>query len=88
MDEQIRLDPRMIRPQELEREPLSGQTVTVRSHQGGSIGFRGKEYKPGKDQLIKNVPVEAVAAIEGATFWQDKRTPFTIKCDVVVPETK
>lgn len=68
-EQQMLGDPRRIRPQELERDPLSGKTVTVRSHTGTGVSFRGKEYKPSKDGLIKKVPVEAIQAIQGCVFW-------------------
>jgi len=84
MEEQsIRLDPRGIRPQERERDPLSGETVNVRSHSGGSIGFRGKDYKPDKKTgIIHDLPIEAVQAVESATFWTNGK-PMQMKCDIV-----
>jgi len=72
-----------VRPQERERNPLSGQTVSVRIHGGGSLSFRGKEYKPDPaTSLIADLPIEAVAAIECATFWTNGK-PFTPRLDVI-----
>ena len=82
MDQEIKLDPRGIRPQEREKDALSGKTVNVRSHGGGSIGFRGKEYKPKKDGIIHNLPIEAVQAVESATFWTNGK-PMQMRCDIV-----
>ncbi len=65
-----------------EAEPLSGQVVTILMHNGNSIGFRGKEYCANKEGLIHKVPIEAVEAIQGATWWKDGREPFQLKCDI------
>jgi hypothetical protein len=71
-----------LRPAELERLPLSGQTVNVRSHGGTGVGFRGKEYKPKKDGIIYGLPVEAVQQIEGATYWFNGKAS-NLKFDIV-----
>lgn len=72
-----------LRPAELERNPLSGQTVTIRSHGCPSLSFRGKEYKADPEtKLIADVPVEAVEQIEGATYWTNGKSQ-QVRFDVI-----
>lgn len=83
----ITLDLRWIRPAELEKLPLSGKVVNYRSHTGQGIGFRGKEYKPGKDGIVRDVPIEAIQQIAGATYWS-RAEPKAVSFDIIPEEPK
>jgi hypothetical protein len=66
----------------------SGKTVTVKSHSGGGVGFGGREYKPGRDGLIRNLPIEAVWEVEGATYWRNGTEPFKVQLEIIEEVTK
>jgi hypothetical protein len=83
----IQLDMRWARPAELERLPLSGKTVKFRSHSGQGIGFRGKEYKPDEDGIVRDVPIEAIQQIAGATYWL-RGEPKAVSFDIIPEEPK
>lgn len=77
------LDWANVRPQELENRPLSGTTVNFRSHSGSGVSFRSVEYKSDADGIARNVPIEAIHAMEGVTFRDRFGKPFKHRFDLV-----
>jgi hypothetical protein len=82
IDIPVKLDFRFTRPQQLERLPLSGKTVSYRSHTGSGISWRGKQYTPGEDGVVRDVPIEAIQQIGGATYWSGGKS-FTVNFDII-----
>jgi hypothetical protein len=86
IEENVKLFPEYIRPQQLESRPLSGDTVTVKSRSGTGLAFRGKQYKPDKkDGLIRKVPIEAIKQIEDATYWNNGKASV-VRFEIVEDE--
>jgi hypothetical protein len=72
-----------VRPQEQERNPLSGQVCTIRIHNGsGAFSYHGQMYRPDKSGIVRDVPVEYVNQVEGATYWSNGK-PQTVRFDVI-----
>jgi hypothetical protein len=82
IDIPVKLDFRFVRPQQLERLPLSGKTVRFRSHSGGGISFRGKEYRPDADGVVE-APIEAIQQHGVATFWPRGGKSFQVAFDII-----
>ena len=87
---EIKLDLRYMRPQFLEKLPLSGKKVSFRSHSGTGLSWRGRQFTPGEDGIVRDVPIEAIQQISDATYWPKDGKPFQVKFDIIPeePETE